>query len=370
MGHVRDFRREDIPAAARLWTQVFGKGAPVATDLLEAYFAEVFFENPWHAEGLPSLVYEDDQRALAGFLGVVPRRMLFEGTPIRAVVSTQFMVDRSRSPGFAAIELLRTFLAGPQDLSFSDGSTDTSQKIWERVGGKVSLLYSLEWTRTLQPARHLVARLKRRNRLAPLLWTARPPCWAFDQVMARLPIGPFRARRPSAVGEEATTKTLLECLSHLPGRQALRPDYQEESITWVCDQARRTQRHGALHGIVVRSSKQEIDGWYLYYAKRGGVSEVLQIGARETAVDPVLDHLFNHARSQGSAAISGQMEPRMMRELSNHHCRFVCHGLGVLFHSKHQAIVDAIHRGDAFLSRLEGEWWLRFSDFRTAAPAK
>jgi hypothetical protein len=30
--------------------------------------------------------------------------------------------------------------------------------------------------------------------------------------------------------------------------------------------------------------------------------------------------------------------------------------------SKKPEVLSAIHRGDAFLTRLEGEWWARFSD--------
>jgi len=33
-------------------------------------------------------------------------------------------------------------------------------------------------------------------------------------------------------------------------------------------------------------------------------------------------------------------------------------GPGVLIHSKHRDVLEAIHRGDAFISRLEGEWWI------------
>jgi hypothetical protein len=31
-----------------------------------------------------------------------------------------------------------------------------------------------------------------------------------------------------------------------------------------------------------------------------------------------------------------------------------------LAHSRHPEIVAAIQQGDAMLTRLEGEWWLRF----------
>jgi hypothetical protein len=34
----------------------------------------------------------------------------------------------------------------------------------------------------------------------------------------------------------------------------------------------------------------------------------------------------------------------------------------VLAQSRNPAILQAVQLGDAFLSRLEGEWWARFSD--------
>jgi len=46
--------------------------------------------------------------------------------------------------------------------------------------------------------------------------------------------------------------------------------------------------------------------------------------------------------------------------LSDHFCRFRCFSRGVLLHSENTDVRMAVHRGDAFLSRLEGEWWLQF----------
>ena len=108
MGRVREFLKDDIPEVTAFWQRVFRERAePLPSDWVAAYFDEIFFGNLWRDEDLPSLVAEDDQRNLVGFLGVIPRRMTFQGKPIRVAVSTQFMVDPSLCPGFASIELLR-----------------------------------------------------------------------------------------------------------------------------------------------------------------------------------------------------------------------------------------------------------------------
>ena len=43
------------------------------------------------------------------------------------------------------------------------------------------------------------------------------------------------------------------------------------------------------------------------------------------------------------------------------HATFTCQSLGVLVHAKDREISDALQRGDSTLSRLDGEWWLRFA---------
>ena len=51
---------------------------------------------------------------------------------------------------------------------------------------------------------------------------------------------------------------------------------------------------------IVRDAAGKVDGWYVYYAKRGGVSQVLQLGAREATAGRVLDRLVVHRGSGGT----------------------------------------------------------------------
>jgi hypothetical protein len=373
---IREFLRKDIPEVADLWQRVFRqRKATLSKTLqtylqaeslqtyLQTYFEEVFFRNPWYDESLPSLVCEDDSRKIIGFLGVIPRRMTLEGRPVRVAVSTQFMVDAGRRPGLAAIELLRRFFSGPQDLALTDGANESSQRVWRHAGGEVALLYSLEWVRVLRPTRFVMWLLARRRRLlAPLAWTSRPICCALDGLAARMPLSPFRLSVPASGEEEIAEETLLWCLSQLSGRQGLRPEYGRDSLRWLLGQTGEMKRHGMLRKVVVRDADGEIIGWYIYYSKPSGVSQVLQLGARERAVPLVLDHLFYHARRLGAVAVRGRLEPRLVRELSDSRCMITCRTLGVLIHSRDRELLDTIHRGDAFLTRLEGEWWLRFGE--------
>jgi hypothetical protein len=94
------------------------------------------------------------------------------------------------------------------------------------------------------------------------------------------------------------------------------------------------------------------------------MSKVLQVhaleGSERGAERPVLDHLFQHAWRRGSAAIEGRMEPRLARVLGQRHCLFHSTSAFALIHSRDAQTLGALARGDAFFSRLEGEWWMRF----------
>src|SRR5437016_843741 len=152
MKEIRPAVREDLAQIVDLYVRVFGSTHPIPPQELTAYFGKIFFDNPWLEENLPSLVYEEGKKFI-GFLGIIPRRMLLRERPILLAVSNHFMVDRSSRSTLAGFELMRTFFAGPQDLSLAEGGGN-SRKIWEGLGGVTSLLYSVNWTRPLRPARY------------------------------------------------------------------------------------------------------------------------------------------------------------------------------------------------------------------------
>ncbi len=74
----------------------------------------------------------------------------------------------------------------------------------------------------------------------------------------------------------------------------------------------------------------------------------------------VLDHLFWDAKKQGAVAVHGRMEPKFMQDFTNRCCFFYRLGGWMTAHSRNPELVSLIHSGDAFLSRLEGEWCLAF----------
>ncbi len=193
-GYVRPFVEADIPQVAELHRRVFQTGDAPSAELerrYRAYFRGIFLDNPWYDEEVSPLVYEDADGSIAGFLGVMPRRMSIRGRPIQAAVSSQFIVEPGRRSTMAAVHLMKTFMSGPQDVSIADEANCLSRKLWESLGGATALLHSIHWARLLRPAQFGLLRMGRGTRLGTAS-VVRPVCRLVDGVAAHLPRSPFR----------------------------------------------------------------------------------------------------------------------------------------------------------------------------------
>jgi hypothetical protein len=358
MAGIRPLAAGDIPAVAQLFSRVYPQNRWGSQSACEAYFHEMFFANPWVAAQLPSWVAMEGARAV-GFIGVMPRPMRLRGRSLQAAVVTQLMIEQEKRYGVVAAQLLRKALAGPQVLTISDGANESSRKMWEALGGLTSTLYSLQWRRLLRPVQSALQRASSpHGRAAAMLAT--PVAVLADAYAAH-----HRAlRRPSGLSEEPLdAAALVEGLEGAARRVALSPRYDAASLGWLLGQARAKRRHGELQARLLREAGGTIAGWFLYYLN-GSMSKVLQVhaleGSERGAERAVLDHLFQHAWRRGSAAIEGRMEPRLARMLGQRHCLFHSTNAFALIHSRDAELLAALARGDAFFSRLEGEWWMRF----------
>lgn len=333
MDRIRPFTQDDLPQVARLYQQIFGGGVLSSFEPLESYFQEVFFESPSSDHTLPSLIYETDIQRIAGFLGVLPRRFTLNGRSLKAAVSTQLMVDDRSRHRLGALKLLQAFFAGPQEFSFTDGANEASRRTWMALGGADIPIYSLCWTRQLEP------------------------CEDGQETAPRL------------IEEDLNMPTLLDNLPRLTRQYSLSPEYDAAALSWLLGLAKEKKKHGVLHKRVLHNA-EGIEGWYVYYLNAGGASQVLQLVASPQSFSAVLDQLFRSLRGQGAAAVSGRLDPRYLHEYSRQQCQFSA-GSAVLARASVPGLLEAIYRGDAMLSRLEGEWWTCFNEFITGPrPAR
>jgi hypothetical protein len=359
---VRAFAEGDIPQVASLHQAVFKPYERQARDGRNghhAYFKSVFLDNPWRDPDLTSLVYEEADGRISGFLGVVPRRMSIRGQQLQAAISTQFIVAPESRNALIAVQLARTFLDGPQDLSISDEADDLARKIWEGLGGTTALLQSMHWTRPLRPARLALSFLRNRRALAPLAALASPPSRLFDAMATRLRCSRLFQSRPHVLADALRLETVLATLPECAAG-SLRVEYDHRAFRWLLDRAVQRQPDAGLHAVLLRNQELDVIGWYLYSLLPSGVADVLQIAAKARSIDLVLDQLFYGAWVQGATAVRGRMEPRFLQAFSDKYCLFHRRGPWMLVSAKKPDVVRAFAEGDVFFSRFDGEWCLGF----------
>jgi hypothetical protein len=358
---VRPIVEDDVPGVAALFARVRPSHGWCTRDECEQYFRFALFRHPWRHLHIPSWAVEDGGR-IVGFYLLMPRPMSLRGRTLVAAAGCQIAVEPEPRYALAALQLVQACLGGPQDLTFADGADPRSRQMWLAINGAAPAMLNLVWTRLLRPARYALASLEEHAIVPSLLArAARPFCVPLDALAGALRWNRRWRESDEFVERTLDAATMFAYFGDVLGGRALEPVYDHASLTWVLDEAARKTKLGQWRARSVHRG-HELLGWYIYYARRGSTSEVVQVAARVGAFDAVLKRLLADAWHQGVAALRGRVDPRYLDELSANHCWFRREGTSVLVHSRHTDVLEALQRGDTFLSRLEGEWYLRFLD--------
>jgi hypothetical protein len=357
--NVRAFTEEHVPEVSELHRKVFQTAAHPSVEVAaeyRAYFEEVFLKpSVWGRES-GSLVYCEGGRVV-GFLGMGQRPVVWNGERLLAGVSSQFMVEPG-CRGRPGVELLRAFFQGPHDISIADESSASARRLWEAMGGVTSLVHSEQWVCPLRPFR-LAASLAAGagGAKAVLARFGRPAAFALDALARCIPGHPAGAAPSTLMGEDLDPEKLSSCISELA--LPLRPGYNPPQIRWLLDRARNMKARGRLRKVLLRSEEGQPAGWYIYHANPRGFSDVLELFAVRGNTEAVIDHMVSSAREQGLPALRGRTEPALLDALAGRKWpRFG--GPWVQVHSRRPELSAAFQRGDAFFSRLDGEWCMHF----------
>lgn len=362
---IRPFVEDDIPQVADLyWKFLRGRKGP-APAALHSRFQELYFKNPWIDSALPSLVCEGESGRVVGFLGVVGRKMSVRGQPIRVAFGGNFVIGPDARSPLAALRLLRAYMEGDQDLSQTDSANNLSRNLLERLGFRTILPFSIHWERPLRLGHYAVYTLSRLTRpamSAGLRFTMNPFCSVVDRIAMRRSSSPFRQTEPRLHASELDVETLLHCLTEFRGGYSLWPEYDVRSLEWLLTFMDRMHAHGDLRKVVLCDDSQKMRGWYIYCLKPGAVGEVVQIGGDRQFTKDILDHLFYDASNLGAIALRGVVHTRLMDDFSDKNCFFTCRGGWTVAHSRKPELLELLNSGDAFLSRLDGEWCLALGE--------
>jgi hypothetical protein len=270
-------------------------------------------------------------------------------------ISHNFMVDPTRRSSLAAVHLMRAFLGGKHDVALAE-SNAPSRRLWEGLGGTTAPIYDLRWVKPLALGRYAVSVLTTRGLPRIAGGILRPLARIADawQAGTRAP----RADAAAYTAEDLTVASFLAVFPELTKDRALRPEYDEASVRWVWRLVEGKADRGRLRKRLVRGRLGEPLGYYVYYVNTEGPSEVVQVVGRDAALGDVLDHLVEDATRQGASALIGYLDPPAMKTLAARDCFFRAADTWTLVHANDPEIASALHRGEAFLTPCEGEWWI------------
>jgi hypothetical protein len=166
---------------------------------------------------------------------------------------------------------------------------------------------------------------------------------------------------PSTHTEDLSPRALLEYLPAVSENHLMHPDYDERFLDWLFREMAAVRSRGTLRKQLVHDASGRVLGWYVAYLQPGGISQALQVGAKERDVEAVLDHLFYDAQRHGAALLFGQLESLLFEPLTRRRC-LLHPGGNFLVHSRNRDILDAVLAGRAMISRMEGEAWMGYAE--------
>jgi ribosomal protein S18 acetylase RimI-like enzyme len=358
---VRPLAELDIPQVADLYWSYMRRREGSAPPAVRSFLRELYFTNPWIDGAMPSLVYEGKGGEIVGFLGTIVRKMSVCGQPIRVAYGGNFVVHPEARSHLAGPRLLGAYMAGNYDVWQTDSANDLSRKLLESLGFRTIPALNIHWGRPLRPSHYGVYAMSRAMRPAvssSFKFAAKIFCDAADNMAARVSFSPFHQTKSSLHGAELDLETLLHCLVEFREDYSLWPEYDVQSLKWLLSFMERRPARGVLRKVVLRDDNQKIVGWYIYYVKRGAVGEVVQIGGEQKLTKDILSHLFYDAWEQQLIALHGVVDMRRVPQFSDKGCFFTSRGGWTVSRSRQPEVLAILERGNAFLSRLDGEWCL------------
>ena len=350
-GAIRPLARGDLEQVADLYARIARPRDAAPPRLLADHFADTLLDQPWADPEIPSLVYDEDGQ-IRGFIGSHVRRFELDGRTLRLAYGGQLVTDPGVRRAAVGLFLLRAFLAGPQDGALTDTAGEATRQMWTRLGGWPAQLESLSWFRLFRPVSFLADYSLTDRRLRQT-----PPLTQRVAAIVDRPLGaPLKPRGDAGAlqAEPLVPETLIEGVAHLAPRLA--PDYDPAFLRWLLPSVASIGARGTLIAVGLRE-RATLAGWYLYFLRPGGISDVLQVAGVEGRVGHVLDHLFADACGRGAAMLRGRIESRLLEPLASRRCIFRYNG-GALVHAREAEVAAAIADPTSLVTRLDGEWWM------------
>jgi len=253
------------------------------------------------------------------------------------------------------VRLLRRYFAGPQELAFTDTANVAAVKLWSGFGGVVSRFHTMRWFLPLRPGSLALAAARRSPVGSKIAWLGKPLAWPLDRFSHRR----LHGSTDGAGLQDVTADRVHEFVRVVGDTRYLHLDVDHDGFGWLVEMCRLKEQFGPLKIMSFPDSQGRDAGVVMYYPNRGGLGQVVLLLAREGMHGALLDALVRDASREGTAALMGQADPRLMSELGERVSVYVQRNEYVTLRSGDPSLAARIASGDISVNRLSGEWWTR-----------
>lgn len=369
MSQIRPLQAADITEVAALFQRSFRDARKPPSPALQTYLRQLYLEAPGYDAEIAPLVHIATDGGISGFIGVNALPMRHGDRKLRAAVCGSLMVDPRANDAMAGARLLRAFLAGPQDISFSETSNALSAEMWTKLRGVTLPPYSLDWLRVIRPSAFVLAVVSRRVSAARLL---APLARAIDRYLrGRMPENALSwsgtplvwTSKAGLKVTEVDQPAFAAFMEPLTRQFALRPDWSEAPLAHILAEAADKPDYGEAVFASVSSPSGALVGAFLYHVRPGGIARVLQVLALPGQAGAVIDCLIGDAAQRGAAGLRGRTQPALLAAMLGRRVAMT-QPASTVVHSRDKELVNALLSGEGFFNGLAGEHWNRLAGGR------
>lgn len=349
---------DDIYAVVALSRKYVARSRESFCHTLIKRMSDLYFKDGKLRPNASPLVSRSENGHVNGFLGVITKQFRYRDRTITVANCHQLVATKEARKQLMPMRLLQRFLAGPQDISFSDGSSDSISELWKQLGGEYVTGESIYYKIPLRPASFAAGHFLKQNRNG-LGSGLRSIATYADTIAGRIRIPLFYRKEKTGIVFVPLNKDLMAVLlEKMKPFYLLFPQYDPSDIESLFRLLDGETRFGTLHKAALMNPNDQPIGWFIYYAKKKGVCEVIQAVSMPGKETQLFDSLTWHAFSMGGVEISGRLMPSQLQTPFTTKSVSLPARMWTLMKSNDVELKHIIQSGKAFMTRLEGDLWV------------
>ncbi|MEX2351392.1 MAG: hypothetical protein WD529_03055 [Balneolaceae bacterium] len=348
---------DDIDAVVALSRKYFPRSMDSSIHTQKRRIATLYFKEGELLPNVSPIVSRAANGNVNGFLGVITKPFRYNNRRITIANCHHLMATEEARNQLMPMRLLQQFLAGPQDVSFSDGSSESTRQLWKRLGGESVIGESIYFKVPLRPLSFASGHLlkKNQNRIGDSI---RFFASCTDSIAGRMRIPHFYKKKTDNGIIPLNTERMGILLEKMELFYPLFPQYEPSEIERLFRLLEGETRFGTLHKAAILDLNDEPIGWFIYYAQKKGSCEVIQAVSIPGKEADLFHTLAWHAYSMGGEVISGRLMPGQLRTPFTTQAIAVPARMWTLMKSNDLELRHVIQSGKAFMTRLEGDLWV------------